>query len=194
MKDWSLHLLDILENSAKAGATRVDVTLTAAGTWLALEVNDNGPGLPPEIKVDPTDPFRTTRRDRPVGLGLSLIRRAAEQAGGSLEISEGRHGGVRLTATMNLGHVDAKPLGDVPAALTAAMLAWPELELLVRLGPEPREVLNTAEIRKELDGVSVANPAVQKFVREQLQTELTALTEWAAKAMLGSTRTAQNKQ
>lgn len=188
MKDWSLHLLDILENAAKAGATRVDVTLTSVGTWLTLEVNDNGPGLPPEIKVDPTDPFRTTRRDRPVGLGLGLIRRAAEQTGGQLEIGEGRQGGVRLTATLNLGHLDAKPLGDVPTALAAAVLAWPDLELTVCLGTEQREVLNTAEIRRELDGVSVATPAVQKFVREHLKTELTELTEWAAKAMAGSVR------
>ena len=183
MKDLSLHLLDILENSAKAGATRVEVTLTPAGTWLTLDVSDNGPGLAPEIGGDPSDPFRTTRQDRNVGLGLALLRAAAEQTAGRFEIRNGSHGGVRLHAAVNLAHIDAKPLGDLPAAFTAAVLAWPDLDLVVRLGPEGRDMLNTVEVKEELDGVSLAHPVLQRFLHKQLEEAVQELAAWAGQVM-----------
>ena len=146
-------------------------------------MSDNGPGLAPEIRVDPTDPFRTTRRDRNVGLGLALLRAAAEQTAGRVEIRNGSHGGVQLRATVNLAHIDAKPLGDLPAAFTAAILAWPNLDLVVSLGPDGREVLNTLEMKKELDGVPVTHLAVQRFLQEQLNEGLRELMEWAGRVM-----------
>ena len=186
MKDLSLHLLDILENSAKAGAAHAELEISWSGTWLAVSISDDGPGLPPEISEDPTDPFRTTRRDRPAGLGLSLLRTAAEQTGGTLRIESTPGAGTRLEVRVDLNHVDAKPLGDVTDALLAAAAAWPELSLTVRLSaPERREVLDTATVKAELDGVPLGHPEVQRFLRTILREEFADLTAWADAAMLG---------
>src|SRR5271157_548165 len=150
MKDLSLHLLDILENSANAGATEVTVDVTWCGTWLYLEIADNGPGFPDSVKADPTDPFLTTRTDQSVGLGLALLRAAAEQTGGQLELGIAPAGGVLLRTGFDFGHIDARPLGPVEDAFCAAMLAWPKLDLFVRIGPDRREMLNTQEVKEQL--------------------------------------------
>jgi hypothetical protein len=180
MKDLSLHLLDTLENSAKAGATVATLTVTWGGTWLHLEITDNGPGLPQSVKAHPTDPFVTTRTDRGIGLGLALLQAAAEQTGGQLELGVAPEGGVLLRAAFDFSHCDAQPLGPLEDALTAAMLAWPELDLSVRVGPDLREVLNTRKIKEQLGTVAIGNTRVQVFLRRLLCRELAPLYHWAA--------------
>jgi len=186
MKDLSLHLLDILENSAKAGATEVAIRLAWGKEWLDLEIADNGPGFPDSVKADPTDPFRTTRTERKVGLGLALLRAAAEQTGGSLELGTAKEGGVWLRARFQFNHLDAKPLGRLEDALNAAMLAWPKLNLSVRIGPDREEVLNTKEIKAQLGDVEIGNSQVQVFLYQLLRQELAPLYEWAAALSLNT--------
>ena len=179
MKDLSHHLLDILENSAAAGATEASVCASWQGTCLDLEISDNGPGFPACVRNDPTDPFATTRTDRAVGLGLSLLRASAEKTGGRLEYGSDQAGGILLKASLDLGHADAQPLGELEDALCAAMLSWPGLDLEVRIGPDRREVLDTRAVKQQLDGVQIGNPQVQVFLRRLLRAELAPLYEWA---------------
>jgi len=179
MKDVSLHLLDILENSAKAGATCVEVTLVRTGTHLTLAIADNGPGLPPSVRPDPTDPFRTTRTDRPAGMGLALLRATAERAGGTLQVANGEHGGVSLRAELDLAQLDAIPLGPLHESLAIAASAWPGLTLTVRLEPEAREVLNTVRWREVAADVPLSHPAVFRLLCEDLRRELGELLDWA---------------
>ncbi len=182
MKDLSLHLLDILENSAKAGATRIQVELTAKESKFSLRIKDNGPGLPPEIESDPTDPFRTSRTDRKVGLGLSLLKRAAEQTGESLEIASTRGAGVDILAWFNFKHVDAKPLGSLTEAFCTAAMAWPDVDLYVIQqldGCEPKCILDTAVIKMELDGVPINAPPVRKYLISTVKEALEPLQKWA---------------
>jgi hypothetical protein len=177
MKDLSLHLLDILENPVRAGATAVVVAFDWEEGLLVLTIDDNGPGFPPEVSDDPTDPFRTTRTERPVGLGLPLLRDAAEQTGGSLLLARAPSGGVRVQARFDMRHIDAKPLGDLAGALVTALLSWPGVDLVVRVQGE--EVLDTVAVRCELDGVPLHEPAVRQFL-ERILTEATApLHAWA---------------
>lgn len=167
MRDLSLHLSDILENAAKAGATRVVVRLWWAGSVFWLEVSDNGPGLPAAVADDPTDPYRTTRRERPVGLGLALLRAAAEQTGGSVQIVSRPGQGVCVRAAFPMGHLDAKPLGDLASALLTAALGWP-LDLVVQVGDPPETVLDLAEVRRELGEVPLSHPDVARLLGDLL--------------------------
>lgn len=179
MKDLSLHLLDILENSAKGGAGQVIVDLIGSGTRLTVRIADDGPGLPAVVRNDPTDPFSTTRRERRVGLGLSLLREAAEQCGGRLHLEHPSHGGFAVTAEFDLSHLDAKPLGDMTQALVTAVLAWPHLDLMLTLGPEHRAVFCTRELKQQLDGVPLSHPDVVAFLRRTLADELAPLYAWS---------------
>ena len=179
MKDISLHLLDILENSTKAGAGLVEVGFEWEKHWLTVRIADNGPGFPDSVRDDPTDPFKTTRKERPVGLGLALLKEAAEQTGGSLAV-EGPHGkGVRIEARFDIAHLDAKPLGDLAGVLAASLAAWPGMDLVVKVGTERDMVLDTRLVRKELDGVPFGNTKVQAWLSEEIRHGLNGLTHWA---------------
>ena len=73
MKELSLNILDIAENSVKAGASLTEIFIDELGDKLTLTIRDNGCGMSEEIRRTVTDPFYTTRTTRKVGMGLPLL-------------------------------------------------------------------------------------------------------------------------
>ena len=152
MRELSLHVLDLLENSVRAGAGQVFVTVSE---WpergrLVIRVEDDGPGLAVPLE-HALDPFYTTKPGSRVGLGLSLLRDSAEQAGSKLRLGRSRHGGLLVEATMQLSHIDRLPLGDLGLTFGTLAGTHPELEigcLLVR-GDRRREI-RLSQLRAEL--------------------------------------------
>jgi hypothetical protein len=135
MHDLSLYLLDVLENSVRAGATVIATAIDAdrARDQLTLTIEDDGPGLPVEPE-QALDPFFTTKANKKTGLGLSLFRQAAEAAGGGLSVGRSHHlGGAAVRAWMRLGDVDRPPLGDVAASIATMVVTNPEIEFRVDL-------------------------------------------------------------
>jgi signal transduction histidine kinase len=81
---------NLMANAIQAGTpgTTVNlyVALTDGGRTFELTVVDNGPGMTADVLARCTELFFTTRRTGS-GIGLALVRRAAEEAGGLLDIS-----------------------------------------------------------------------------------------------------------
>ncbi|MCX6364812.1 MAG: ATP-binding protein [Actinobacteria bacterium] len=135
MHDLSLFLLDIIENSVRAGATRIRVGVAAdrAADSLEITVEDDGPGLPVTPR-EALDPFYTTKKGKKTGLGLSLFRQAAEAAGGGLSVGRSTDlGGVAVRAWMGLGNVDRPPLGDVATSILTMVATNQEVAFAVDL-------------------------------------------------------------
>lgn len=132
MRELSLHLLDLAENAAAAGAAQVEICLAVdAARRLTLCVADDGRGMTAEEVRRAPDPFYTTRATRGVGLGLGLCRAAAERTGGafSLESAPGR--GTRVTAAFCLDHIDCAPLGALAETLAAIVGGHPDIAFAV---------------------------------------------------------------
>ena len=72
MNDLSMHILDIVQNSISAGATRVTLTVdeAPAADLLTIAIGDNGRGMTPEQVSRLADPFFTSRTTRRVGMGI----------------------------------------------------------------------------------------------------------------------------
>jgi signal transduction histidine kinase len=86
-------LLNLLVNSAKAGAQRVEVAGRAEGGRPVLEVIDDGRGLPTEAAARLFEPFFTTSGpSEGTGLGLALCFATMERFGGSIEARSGEGG------------------------------------------------------------------------------------------------------
>ena len=144
MHDLSLYLLDVIENSVRAGASVVATTIVAdraAGT-LVIDVQDDGPGLPVQAEAA-MDPFYTTKQHKKTGLGLSLFRQAAEDAGGGLTVGHSDElGGVAVHAWLALDNLDRPPLGDVATSILTMVATNPDIDFRVHLvdGDERVEV------------------------------------------------------
>ncbi len=148
MKELSLHLLDLIENSVAAGATRValDIEEDVAADRLTISVADNGKGMSEETVARAADPFFSTRETRKIGLGLALLSAAAEQAGGGMHVSSRPEEGSLVITEFVLSHVDRAPLGRLEDTLATVVVLHPELDLhLVHVGRHGSYSLATLE-------------------------------------------------
>ncbi len=179
MKELSLNILDIAQNSIKAGAKRLDISLDRRGSWLTVTIADDGVGMSPEFAAAAADPFTTTRTTRKVGMGLPLFKLAAEQTGGTFSITsqqasaENPAHGTTVTATFDTNHVDCEPLGDITSTVLTLIQGNPELSLTYTLRSEAGELrLSTDEMREVLgEGVPLNSPEVLAWAREYLEGE-----------------------
>lgn len=170
MRELALNILDLIENSIKAEATVVHVTVDAdrAEDNLLIIVEDNGAGIEAPAEVA-TDPFYTTGKDKKVGLGLSFMQAAAEQADGRLKLGRSRLGGARIYAEMRMNHIDRMPLGDIAATISSVVCTNPDIEVVCRLRSDGREhLLRSSDIAREVpvgmrEGLAVARQVMLKL-------------------------------
>jgi len=177
LREMSLHILDLIENAIRAGAAVVAVAVEQdpAQDRLCIGVEDNGPGLPVAAETA-VDPFFTTKEGKKTGLGLSLLKFRAEQAGGTFRLEPACLGGVSVKAVMALSHVDRSPLGDLAATLASVVCTSPEVELRCRLRVGEREWrVSTADIERKLPLGGRSQITVARHVRERIAEGLAAL-------------------
>ena len=172
MKELSLNILDIAKNSVKAGASLITIRIEDDGVWRTLTIADNGCGMPPEMLATVTDPFTTSRKTRPVGMGIPLLKLAAEQTGGTLSIrssqAEEDHGTV-VTATFDTTHLDCVPLGDYAGSIVTLIQGSPDIDFsFLYRTPSGEITLETAQMREVLGDVPLDTPEVLSWVYESL--------------------------
>lgn len=176
MKELSLNVLDIAKNSTAANATEVNISLvTDTQGILTLTILDNGCGMDSETLKRVSDPFYTTRKTRKVGMGLPLLRLAAEQTGGSLAIksttNEIEHG-TKVSATFDSRHIDFPPVGDIISSICVLISGNPDVDFtFLDETPKRRVTLNTKELRAVLGDVSLAEYEVIEWIRKYLSSQ-----------------------
>ena len=171
MKELSLNILDVTENSVTAGAKNIYISLLEDENGiLTLEIADDGCGMSEEMTARVTDPFTTTRTTRKVGLGLPLLKLASEQTGGSMTVESEKGKGTTVRATFDTRHIDFTPVGDMVSTLTILIMGSPDIDFrYVHRTPEKEVRLDTSELREVLGAdVSLASPDVIEWIKEFL--------------------------
>ncbi|MBO5858557.1 MAG: sensor histidine kinase [Clostridia bacterium] len=175
MKELSLNVLDIAQNSVKAKAKNVLIKITETETTLTFEIEDDGCGMSEEMVENVINPFCTTRTTRKVGLGIPLLKLAAEQTGGSVEIKsvseqvDPANCGTKVTAVFFKNHLDFTPLGDIVSTVTALIQGSPDIEWRFEHHLESGKVeLDTKELREVLGDVPLDTYEVIKWIEAYL--------------------------
>ncbi|UCH10594.1 MAG: ATP-binding protein [Fidelibacterota bacterium] len=129
MEDLSLHIMDIVENSLRAGAQCVEIKLFEdhKENTLSLEIEDDGQGMNADTLKGASDPFYTTKEGKRFGLGLPLLAQACEETGGSMIVENREPTGIRILATFHSDNIDMKPVGDIKETMRVLMASHPEV-------------------------------------------------------------------
>lgn len=172
MRELALHLLDLAENSVAAEAhaisIRVEEDLSADRLYLSL--SDDGRGMAPALLARVLDPFVTSRTERKVGLGLPLLKAAAEACQGGLTVHCAPGQGTTVSADFQRSHLDRMPLGDLAGTWLTLLVAHPHIHWRFEYVAGPRRfVFDDDLIKQQLAGVLLSDPAVLRFVRSLLQ-------------------------
>lgn len=175
MKELSLHILDIVQNSIAAGAGLIEIEVVekTQENLMIISIKDNGCGMSEELLKAVIDPFTTSRTTRSVGLGISLFKLAAEQCEGRLSIESKLNVGTKLIASFRHSHIDRQPLGSISQTIAQLVLCNSMVEFVYRHKTDNSEFeFDTAEVKKVLDGVEITNTEViswiEGYIREQI--------------------------
>lgn len=168
MKDLSLHVLDIAENSVRAEATCIHITIEQSerADTLSITISDNGRGMSPELLSRVTDPFTTTRTTRRVGLGIPLFKDAAEMTGGSFSIESTEGKGTTTRAVFGLSHIDRPPEGDLTGSVLALIQGSPDVDFVYTVRTDRGSfTCDTRELREILGDVPLNEPEILTWIR-----------------------------
>jgi anti-sigma regulatory factor (Ser/Thr protein kinase) len=173
MREISLHIMDIIQNSVEAGATFIEVEVTerSIDDSLKIKIQDNGRGIDAKMLPSITDPFTTSRTSRRVGLGLSLFESACIRCSGSLAIDSRKGCGTTVKADMKLSHIDRAPIGRIEDTIVS-FLIYPNIEMLYTHSVDDREFrLDTRELKK-ITGEGLNDQEILQWIREYLKEGL----------------------
>lgn len=173
MEDLSLHILDIVENSIAAGATRIEIKVLEdiKKDIFSIEIKDNGKGISEEELKKVKDPFYTTRITRKVGLGLSLLSQSAKEAEGDITIKSEEGVGTVVYAHFKWSHIDRKPLGNMADTLIVLIAGNPKIDFFYEHRLDDKTYsLDTKEIKAQLEGIPINTPDVIEVIRKEIMS------------------------
>lgn len=185
MKELSLHILDIAENSIGAKATRITISVLEdlVNDRLRISILDNGRGISEEMLPKVLDPFITSRTTRKVGLGIPLLKAASEMCDGFLTLQSQLGIGTTLTVEFKRSHIDRMPMGDLTGSILQLVVGYPHINWVFNyIVNDKKFVFDDALIKKELSGISLTEPVVLAFIRQEIESgyrELQPITEYS---------------
>lgn len=175
MKDLSLHVMDLLQNSTVVDSSIItlDIIDSIKDNIFKFTITDDGRGMSKEFLSKVTDPYSTTRTTRKVGLGLPLIKMNCEHCGGGFEIESTLGKGTKLTFWFEHNHLDRPPMGDLAGVfvLTIAQNETIRFKLNYKTDIDTFE-FDTLEVKEALDGMSLNNMDIIKMLREMIEENL----------------------
>lgn len=178
MKELSLHILDIAQNSVAAGAKLITVCLTedTKADFLEFCIKDDGCGMDGETLKKVIDPFTTGRTTRRVGLGIPLLKAAAELTGGGVKISSESGKGTCVTARFVFSSIDRQPLGNMAETMLGLITSYEDIDFVyIHKVNQSKFKLDTREIKEVLGGVRLTEPEVVLWLSEFLKENETEL-------------------
>jgi anti-sigma regulatory factor (Ser/Thr protein kinase) len=183
MREIALHLLDIAENSIAAEAKRITLTVTedTEADRLTVCVEDDGKGMDAVTAEQAVDPFATSRTTRKVGLGIPLLKEAAEACDGGLRLVSAPGKGTRLTAEFQRSHIDRMPLGNLAGTVYTLVVAYPNVHWILNYTVDDHKFYFDSEpILKALgDETLIAEPEVLRFIRNLLEMGIAEMSRMA---------------
>ena len=172
MRDLSMHIMDIVQNSISAGARKIEIVVEdppEASEFFLFSVKDDGCGMDEEMVKKVRDPFSTSRTTRKVGLGIPMLEQTCTQCGGELELKSEVGIGTYICAKMCAGNMDRPPLGDIANTVLALAVSNEDLDIIFKqMRGEKEYVFDTAQIKEILEGVPFSEPEILGWLKENL--------------------------
>ncbi len=178
MKELSLNILDIVENSIKSGAKNINLEIGEDNEkdLLIVTVKDDGKGMDDEFVKIIFDPFTTTSTNKKVGLGLPLLREEAENCGGGIEVHSEKGKGTTVVVKFKHSHIDRPPMGDLASTILTVIATNSAINLLYTHTVNGKVFkLSTKEIREIVGDVAALRDVtilkwLGDYVRENIKT------------------------
>ena len=180
MRELSLNVLDIAQNSVSANASLVEIELIedTKKNEVLIGIYDNGKGMTPEQVENVRDPFFTTRTTRKVGMGIPLFKFAAEMTGGKLDIESEVGVGTKVRAYFKTDHLDFTPIGDMTSTIITLVTMNLYMDFIYRRKLDSNEfTVDTRQLKEILGDVPLNEPSIVSWITQYINENTKQLPE-----------------
>lgn len=180
MRELSMHILDIAQNSIVAGASIIQITIDEdlEADKLTITIEDDGKGMNEEEVAMVTNPFFTSRTTRRVGLGIPMFKASAKACDGSFQIRSTKGKGTYVEAIFRHSHIDRVPLGNMADTMVVLITSDINIDFFYTHKRNDKVyTLNTKEIKEILGEVEINNMEVIDWIKGNIIEGLKELTE-----------------
>jgi len=151
-------IMDLVQNSAEAGATEIELTFSETSKAIEFSVKDNGKGMSKEVQAKAIDPFYSDGKKhahRRVGLGLPFLLQTAEAADGTAMVESKEGCGTTVQFRAQTQHVDLPPVGDFVSSAVLMMTQPLDGDLrIIRRTARDSYTLSRIELEKILGNLN----------------------------------------
>ena len=173
MRELSLNILDLVQNSVEAGAKNVFVQVdedTEKDIFLLI-IEDDGKGMSEEFLETVKNPFTTKRTTRKVGMGIPLVDMSVKNTGGFFNIKSKLNKGTSLEIGFGLSHIDRPPLGNIAETIKVIVVSYQNIRFRYSHKKGAKNFcLDTKEIRDVLgDEVDFSNTLFRQWLDDYLK-------------------------
>ncbi len=173
MRELSLNILDIAQNSVVAKSQNITIDISAKKGILTISIADDGCGMEQEFLANVIDPFTTTRTTRKVGMGIPLFKMAAESSGGEFKITSQKGVGTTTTASFLIASIDRMPLGDIAATMCSLITTAPSIDYQFNYTVDDRTFsFNTKEIKEIMGDIPIESYEIISYINEFITSNI----------------------
>ncbi|WP_432664220.1 ATP-binding protein [Wukongibacter baidiensis] len=168
MRELSMHILDIAQNSIVAGASVIEIVINENlnEDTLTIIIEDNGKGMSEEEVSKVISPFFTSRTTRKVGLGIPMFKASAEACDGSFKITSEKGKGTYVEAVFKHSHIDRVPIGNMPDTMVVLVSSDINIDFIYKHIINDKEyMLSTKEIKEVLGEVPINGMDVLEWIK-----------------------------
>lgn len=165
MREVSLAVLDIAQNSIDAGATLIKISVTLRESGVSFEIADNGEGM--------SEKTLRSARDRGVshkggsGLGLYLLERETSECGGNLRIVSKTGEGTKVFATFGT----ESEIGDLGSTFVALVAEEYDVTLEIDILGS-KSLFDTRELKSSAGVAKLQSSGALRLIREDINNKL----------------------
>lgn len=175
MKDVSLHILDIVQNSVRAKATRVEIVIHDGSQVFQFSISDNGVGMKKEVVQMLENPYFTSRTTRKVGLGIPLLAQNARQSDGGVDVESEPGKGTVLKAWFLKNNIDCPPRGDLAEVVTLLMTGHPDVDFVLSYHGANHFGISSGELKEAVGEENFNHPRTIRMMKELIDNNLAEL-------------------
>lgn len=171
MRELSMHILDIAQNSIVAGASEIQIIVdeNLKKDTLTIIIEDDGKGMNEEELAKVINPFFTSRTTRKVGLGIPMFKASAEGCEGSFKIESTKNKGTYVEAIFKHSHIDRVPLGNIADTMIVLISSDTSIDFIYKHIKNGQEyILDTKEIKAVLSEVPINNIEVLEWIKNNI--------------------------
>jgi len=176
MKTIDLHIIDIIHNSIKAGASEIIIRLTVSekDNSILLSIEDNACGISEEMLEKIRSEFYSSRKERNVGMGLALLNFQATQTGGYFDISSQICKGTKVVAKFVKNHIDCQPIGDIAGCVSSFICQFENINFSFEFQSDTTNFqIDTEQLKTTFEGIVLNQKSIINLVRQFLADNIT---------------------